>query len=220
MIDNEFIITVPKSEKTTLIPKTDFSNIFSFHNYHINRSHYIFSYLILVIKNYQVLVYSQFVNTNITLYDGPGFTFPLINSDEKYYRTSTFQCIIQVLQETSNVKFKNTSIIFSAKPLNIAEYLEISGRVIPFGFPRESCLSMLCMIELKTQDDYQINITILNIFSLKRKTSSCLLWGLVTVEHFNNNYKESHCKHLGYSLSVHFYSSISSLIQYYLIMKV
>ena len=98
----------------------------------------------------------------------------------------------------------------------MTRHIEIADGVIPFKFTRDTCFRLLCMIQVKAQYDYQVNVTVLDISFLRRSSSSCLLWGLVIVEYLNNNYKESLCRNHDRSIrdfsSVHFYSSNSSFI--------
>ena len=116
VIDHKFITTLPtKGARANQISRRDFSNINTFHNYNINKYYFLMSYLIQMMKHCQIVLSSHFADKKIAIYDGPGFTFHLLHSNGIFYLTSSFQCIIQVLQEIFYAHFNKSQIFILCK---------------------------------------------------------------------------------------------------------
>ena len=218
VVDNNFITTeFTRLDETitTLIP--NFSTMSIFHNYNINTPiHYLLiSYLIQVRKHYNIVfLLEYFSKSNFKIYDGPGFTFPLLKTDKVVFITSAFQCITQFFLEEFNTTV-NAFVSYSTKTAEISRQLTIREKEMHFKYPVEYCLNILCIFSIETNAGHQVNVTIVSISS-SAKHSDCLLWGLVTLEDSDNNYQESVSKcwdqDVGSSSNINFYSLNSKLI--------
>ena len=109
VIDKQFVTTysVPK-ENTSWFVKRNLSAIQYFHIYKPCRNCFLISYQIQVKKIYQIIISSLL--KQFTVFDGPGFIFPVINSSQNVYSTSTYQCIIQlIIQPNSSQELQEFS---------------------------------------------------------------------------------------------------------------
>ena len=158
-----------------------------FHSYSIDNS-LIISWLIKVPKLYQIIISSSDLS-HFYVFDGPGFIFPVINSSMKFIVTSTFQCIVQQLIKQNNTE-EMKQLSFVAKSRKSISYLHIRDNYTFLNFTGD-CLSLVCVTHILTEDGYQINFTIYDLFHNNPLNFGCLFWGMVVVEEFNNTFQES-----------------------------
>ena len=180
--------------------------------YTFSGKHPILSYLIDVSKNFQIKVFSLYSEL-IVIFDGPGFIFPFIKTNNQYYTTSSFQCVVQYYKKSRNIKLDGL-FAFSAFEKHPSIFLNIKERHLAFDFPASSCTSILCIIEVTAQDKYQVNFTVSNISTLE---TGCLFWGLVTIDPGDENPESQRlCQSITNSPSRSFYSvqSILFIVMY------
>ena len=207
--DNKVI----KSKIHKLFPQTSLPNVFDFHCYKMYRHFLMVSCLIKVSKLYQIFMSSSSDLKSFTIYDGPGFIFPVLKSSKSFIATSTFQCIVQTLiTQNSYIEIKQFS--FAVKPKTAVKYLNAKDKITFLNFAGE-CLSSVCVTHIITTNGCQVNLTINGISLNNQLNLGCLFWGLVVTEEFNNTFEESTilCEQFNQNTSPSrsFYSSNSSL---------
>ena len=213
VIDKQFVTTysVPK-ENTSWFVKRNLSAIQYFHIYKPCRNYFLISYQIQVKKVYQIIISS--LSKQFTVFDGPGFIFPIINSSQNVYITSTYQCIIQlIIQPNSSQELQEFS--FTVQTMHIQKQFKITDIDILFKFPNV-CSNLVCITKITSEQGYKVNFTLKTVYSMNSLGFACLFWGLVVVEQFDSTYEESKtiCENFDHNVSPSqsFYSVHSSLL--------
>ena len=159
-----------------------FATVFYFCTF--SGKHFILSYLINVRKTFQIKLFSLYSEL-IAIFDGPGFIFPIIKTNNQYYTTSSFQSVVQFYKRSPNTKL-DRFLTFSAFDKEPSNYLNIKQEHAVFFSPTLRCTNILCVTEVKVQNEHQVNFTVSNISTLK---TGCLFWGLVTIDPGDKNHE-------------------------------
>ena len=209
VIDNGLMTTHKMDHLNQQI--TNISNIYAFHSYKLISQDELFSYIIRVRKNYQIIFSS--IYQNCLLFDGPGFEFPIVEQNKRGFVTSTFQCVLLYSINNNILYFKN-SVAFSSKRTEPLWHYNVTKENVLLDFPREGCQKMVCIVHVQSQYYYQVNFTIEKIFSWEPFGGGCLFWGLVVVEDTHDNYEESLvlCNNIDNVPGRSFYSQNSNLL--------
>ena len=133
----------------------------------------------IILKNF--LFYAQKIN----IYDGPGTLCLLLPHTGKVFKCSTHQCTLRVLQLSKNytMSLNFTSLVIKSKLV----YIDTSGDIT---LPNFNCKSTICVIDIRFNDGYQVNITLASLKFQGPKSGICKYGGLTAVESLKNEYKE------------------------------
>ena len=127
---------------------------------------------------------------NYAVYDGPGFLSDILKR-QRIYKTSSFQCFIQIL-ESSKSGSPTLTLNFSSKLILYQETYEVRYTSVNIiHFPNQQCQKNLCFVFLFTSQDNQVNITVNKFVTSDIYDPNCKYAGLVTVEKNEADYKES-----------------------------
>ena len=100
----------------------------NFHSYKTN-SYYIESFFIQLGKVYNIILRDKNVGPQelgIIMYDGPGFSSPVLNiTQNKYTISSTFQCILQIIYHNNLFLLAKISGIYISRQLWIDKSLRL-----------------------------------------------------------------------------------------------
>ena len=190
--------------------------------YSISHETIVPSYFIQVRKiSYIVLSFEHNLTFAYVVYDGPGFSSNLIvlkSNVSKIISTSTFQCIIQLKIQSSLRKYPNI-IMYRSNYLNNNNsiFIDLTNHTnMTVQLPNTMCLDNLCVVDVNTETDLQINVTFNKIVSEGIYNPTCKYGGIVTEEYLNNEYDENpticqnHSGQIKQARSM--YSSTSSLV--------
>ena len=218
VIDTNFVTNVHSSNSLNLSMSKTFTNLQAFYSYKLQKKITAISYSIKASKVYKIVFPSlNLFSFTYFVFDGPGFTSPILTANNKI-TTSTFQCILQFLFVTKFIP-RSGNISFTFQPQNMDLSKNITtpkGLQRYFSLAHTANFNRLSMILLQAQQGFQVNVTVLNIFSSFTQSSDCTDWGFLIVEHLDGKYEESITlcsKHNGSSVpSRSFYSVNSTLI--------
>ena len=211
IIDPNLIISIPVSKNVTKISKIHIGSIFNLEN-----KQTLLSYSIVVERiKFIILHVNEYLVQKYIIYDGPGYLSEMVSKFQNIYKTSTFQCLIHVLEETNFLPKMNFEVKFSAKQLNISVRLHTDEfNIIHAPFP--TCHRNPCLLLIETIPGQHINITIYKLLYQGFTSFTCCHGGLVTGELINNKFKKSLtvCESIDIfkGESRNLYSSSSSLI--------
>ena len=190
------------------------TQVLSYHNAIIKEKFCLNSYLIVVSKMYRIILKtSTFRQGEFVIFDGPGFTYSIIENNNDRYITRFFTCVLLFL----NHKREHEGIIeYTVINVEILQFSKVKNQNIDYRFPNKQCNNILCLVLIQADQGYQVNITVSHIFGAGKYKFYCHSGGLLTIELLDNNYSESvvlcedHSSEFAQSRS--FYSSNSSLI--------
>ena len=171
--------------------------------------------------SYIVLSFVHNLTSAYVVYDGPGFSSNLIvvkSNVSKIISISTFQCIIQFKIQSSLRKYANI-IMYRSNYLNndISIFVDLTNPTnMTVQLPNTMCLDNLCVVDVNTKTDLQINVTLNKIVSDGIYNPICKYGGIVTEEYLDNKYEESSTTCQNHSGQIKqarsMYSSTSSLV--------
>ena len=200
VIDKQFESTdLVTKEGNNWFIKRNISVIEHFHLYKLYGNCFLISYQIQVNKIYQIII--SLLLKHFTIFDGPGFTFPIISSAQNIYITSTYQCIIQHIMQLNN-SFEGQEFSFTVKTMHIQKQFNVTDTDMLFKFP-DMCENLVCITKVTSGQGYQVNFTLKTMYSMTSLGFACLFWGLVVVEEFDSTYEESKtiCETLDHNVS-------------------
>ena len=194
VIDKNVITYISTNTKLNLMISRNLSQWYPLHDYNIQKKMTILSYYIKAKKAYQV-VFPQLHAFAFPyfIFDGPGFTSPIISNKKNLVITSTFQCLLQflfILQDLTNI----INVYFYLQPQKVSKKELVVIRepiTVPFNLSYYTYADLLSTIPIKAYDGLQINVTILHIFSSFSHNSECTEWGFLTIEYLDREYEES-----------------------------
>ena len=212
VIDKQFVTTeLETKEGSNWLIKRNISAIKHFNFYKLYGNCFLISFQIQVKKMYQIII--SLLVKHFTIFDGPGFIFPIINSSQNVYVTSTYQCIIQHIMQPNN-SFEGQEFSFTVKTMHIQKQFNVTDIDMLFKFP-DMCENVVCITKVTSGQGYQVNFTMETMYSMNSLGFACLFWGLVVVEQFDSTYEESKtiCETLDHNVSPSrsFYSIQSSI---------
>ena len=188
MIDNLLINSF--STESSFNFKT-FSN---FHSYK-TKSHYIDSFFIQMGKVYNIVLRDKNVGSQefvIIMYDGPGFSSPVLNiTRNKYTISSTFQCILQIVFHNDLFLLAKRSLIYIARKRWIDKSLRlIQNKTLFYKIPNKALTKSRYSVSIETNIHFQIKGSVEQLTYRGVYNPSCLFGGLVVAERIIN-YEES-----------------------------
>ena len=142
--------------------------------------------------SYVVLNFTHNLVSRYLSYDGPGFSVNLIAvNNSTIISSSTFQCIIQILMysdEVSNVGTFN----YISKNFKKDIHINLNPQTyMLLQLPNIACFDNLCVFNINTESNQQINVTLNKIDSVGVYNPTCKYGGIVAGEYLDNRYKES-----------------------------
>ena len=146
------------------------------------------------------------------IFDGPGFLSNVLNPTKSYKTaTSSFQCIIQILNENR----EDGTSTFSYHPKVIPKCQDLILSKVKRSsllIPNIECHLSPIVMDIHGNNGYQINVTIMQYNSSTPLPPYCTFGGMIVAEQLSNKYVETKpiCQH--HTQGKSFYSSTSSLI--------
>ena len=209
VIDHYIVYNIPKDYIAGAMP-----NLI----YKTGHGSLVASFFIEVKKiSYVVLNFTHNLVSNYVVYDGPGFSVNLIAaSNSTIISSSTFQCIIQILMYSDEVRYVGT-FKYISKNFKKDIHIKLTPQTyMLLQLPNIACFDNLCVFHINTESNQQINVTLNRIDSVGVYNPTCKYGGIVAEEYLDNRYKEStticqrHDGQIEQSRSL--YSSNSSLV--------
>ena len=189
-------------------------NVIPLLSYTINTSMKIFaqSFSIKVIKlNRIVINIANIKNQNYIIFDGPGFNTKTLKIQNSIIKTSTFQCIIQVIDHLEIQR--NTILEYYSIPIqncitvtNVNFYLLV--------MPDTRCINSPIVINIHRNISHQTNITIVEWNYIHASNSSCIFGAMTFIED-NNREKTTMCNYFLTARSFYFTNSSVNVVIYW-----
>ena len=136
VIDKKFVIYIKTSTKLNLVMLNNLTISKPFHNYRIQENISVLSFFIKANKIYQIVFPKLYILTIMYfIFDGSGFTSPILLNEKYPIITSTFQCILQLWLALSNMPI-TIRVLFHFQPHKIdkSKIIHIiETMVIPFN---------------------------------------------------------------------------------------
>ena len=171
--------------------------------YRIDNEFFFYTFHVKVKKiHHAVVLFLKTITYTYRLYDGPGFLSPKLRYSGDMYKTSTFQCIIQIFTKTIWTTIEE-SFDYISKPVNISTIVKIdlssNESSFSISLPVNTCFQQHCAIYFFTEEKNHINITLLEIIYKGPTGERCKYGGLVTGEYTVSDDRESLtiCQHHG-----------------------
>ena len=222
VIDKDLITNIDTFINLSLSISTNLEHISQFHCYGVTDMVSVISYYFKTRKIYQI----TFSNLSLFsqkhyVYDGSGFTSPIITSLKDSIVTSTFQCILQfVIDTNTGIVDKKVFFVFKPQYLSKSNQIKIKEKDVKIlNLSNVNYFQMFSTILVKAQYDFQVNLTIVKMFSSLLQNLECKEWGFLTLEYLDREYEESItlCSNHDHLVapSRNFYSVNSSLIIFF-----
>ena len=144
--------------------------------------------------------------------DGPGLLSDTLHNSENYITTTTFQTLVLMWSPHGITK---NSLVFDSKPLSTSRTIITNeDENSLFHFPDDKCKKSLCILLVRTNRDYHVNITVVSVKSKILNDYGCFYAGIVMGERINSEYKQikTTCESNNNSIGQSIYSYNSSLI--------
>ena len=153
--------------------------------YKVGSKHYLTSFFLRVTKLHNIkLLIKNSEKNNFVIYDGPGFMFKILNTFNKksLYITSTFQCLLQFIFNSSIKSYNQYFKFMSVHHFNIVHKKLQQDVEMILKMPCVNCQQNICILYLQSPAGYQINFTLLSVISNSQEFSNCLLQGITIGE--------------------------------------
>ena len=153
--------------------------------YNINSKHILFRFLISVRKLEKIIINGSMI-TRYVVFDGPGFLSDTINTTTRFKITSTYQCLVLLLES------REGSFRYFPKQLSAFNNISINQTDDSvFNFPNKKCNKGLCILLVNADVGFQLNVTAITVKSTMPLNVNCLYAGLVTGERLGSENNEA-----------------------------
>ena len=175
--------------------------------------YYLFRFYVAVRKLDKIIIWiNESVMLRYIVFDGPGLLSDTLYKSGNYITTTTFQTLVLMWSPHGITK---NSLVFASKPLSTSRSIitnEDESSLI--HFPDDKCKKSLCILLVRTNIDYHVNITVISVKSKKLNDYGCFYAGIVMGERINSEYKliKTICESNNDSVGQSIYSYNSSLI--------
>ena len=182
--------------------------------YNIKKKYELFRFFIVVnILNKVILAMNDSKIHRYVVFDGPGLICDTIHKrkTQKYIITSTFQCLILLLELNNNDVF----FTFASKKIPINNQVVIGQNTKSiFYYPNQECNENFCILSFHAAKGFHINITTILVKSeISTHNMNCLYAGLYAGEEVVSQFIENRIvTGNNDSQAISFYSNNSSMI--------
>ena len=130
--------------------------------------------------SYVVLNFTHNLVFNYVVYDGPGFSVNLIAvNNSTIISSSTFQCIIQILMYSDEVRYVGT-FNYISKNFKKDIHIKLTPQTyMLLQLPYIACSDYLCVFHINTEPDHHINVTLNKIDSAGVYNPTCKYGGIL-----------------------------------------
>ena len=153
--------------------------------YDINSKHQILRFFISV-KKLDKIILNGSITTRYVVFDGPGLLSDIINTTARYQITSTYQCLVLLLES------REGSFKYFPKHLSVFNNISINqtGNSV-LNFPNKKCMEGLCISLANADVGFQLNVTAITVKSKMPRNVNCLYAGIVTGERLSSENREA-----------------------------
>ncbi len=155
----------------------------------IRKRDIVLSYIIQVKKVNKILLqFAHLLFGKYVVYDSPKFSSILLESTDKTFTSSTFQCLVQFVTERESL----SGIFFTYSPQNLT-FINISltsNLSTIMNIPKYNCNKSLYAFSVAVPLYHHVNVTILNMSFEGQNTMTCAHGGLALLEKFEPSYSE------------------------------
>ncbi len=128
---------------------------------------------------------------SVVVYDGPDTDSQSFVACETNCRSSTFQSLIQLDVKYFNFSFWIPPLTYCSHQRNFTEQtVLLDHEPVLYFLPNYKCTSAVCFLHFESQENKQVNISVLKFEYIGKEHKSCQFGGLFGAEVFNNTYFE------------------------------
>ena len=149
-------------------------------------------YFIQVKKIHQIMIdFMSIESNNYLVYDCPHFVARCKRNFVKKMRSSTFQCIIQILTNYFFQSDKNVSFTYKAVNTHSEWYISTNKSTNEtINIPNRNCFKNMCILYIDSYDGQSVNLSIVDLVSSATLIPFCIYAGLSVGYTLQGEYKE------------------------------